>query len=165
MDAIAMPAPPPYGVVTEAEKTGICIIWGDGVYFGSDGAQAFIDAYDPLPIAQSDKLTELAELRWRREISGASFAGVTVPTDDRSKILLAGKRLEAMANPDGQWAWKVGPGQTVTLTAAQIVGLSDAVAAHVQACFDREAVIAGQIAALTDWQAVAAFDIVAAWGG
>jgi hypothetical protein len=119
--------------------------------------ETFVSTYDPLPDTKAAKLAELAEYRWERETGGITVNGLPVYTDDRSKLLLNGARSR------GQGArWKTTAG-FVHLTAEEVEALAQAVAAHVQACFDREAELTEQIEALTDWQAVAAFDITTGW--
>ena len=53
---------------------------------------------------------------------------IPVRTDAQTQIFLAGARIKADADPDYEIAsYKLGPGQYVTLTAATIIAISDAV--------------------------------------
>lgn len=96
-----------------------------------------------------------ADLRWRRETGGITVAGLAVATDDRSKLMLSGARIAAMADPAYATRWKT-PAGWVDLDAATIIALSDAVQAHVAACFALEAQVAEQVEAglLTSPEAV-----------
>jgi hypothetical protein len=137
----------------------------DGVWVSSDdvAVQAIIDGYDELAAAKAQKLAALAELRWKKETGGALVAGLPVATDDRSQLKITGARLAADADPDYTVNWKVGAGAFVALTAAQIIAISDAVRAHVQACFDREDALATEINAAATIADVEAVDITTGW--
>lgn len=78
-----------------------------------------------------------AAKRYDAETGGIVVAGMIVATDDRSKTLLAGARIKADSDVNHTVRFKTGAG-FVTLDAAQIVTVSDAVLEHVQACFDAE---------------------------
>lgn len=87
--------------------------------------------------------------------SGLFFAGVPVGTDDQSQARVMGAAMSAMLDPGYSVAWKTAGGAFVTLTAPQVIALAQAMRAHVQACFDREAALlaelsAGQIYAVDD---------------
>jgi hypothetical protein len=78
-----------------------------------------------------------ADIRWRKEVGGIVVGGVPVATDDRSKLLIAGARIKADANPEFTTKWKSDSG-FVLIDAATIIAISDAVLAHVDSCFDTE---------------------------
>lgn len=82
----------------------------------------------------------IAARRYEVEIGGIEVAGMHVDTDDRSKLLINGAALEAFLNPQYVMQWKT-PGGFVDLSAEQIIAVARAVRAHVQQCFDREAVL------------------------
>lgn len=114
--------------------------------------------------AKAERLELLADKRWSVETAGCLVGGMAAATDDRSKIMIEGARTAASANPSYAISnFKVAPGSFITLTAPQILAVSDAVRAHVQACFDNEAVISSQIAAAATNAAVDAVDITAGW--
>ena len=163
MATVTIPNPPPFDIINQAALAGHFIHWEDGQYFSDDQAQAWINSYNALPVAIAAKVAELAAYRYAQEISGTNVGGIPVQTDDRSKLLITGKRVQAIESPNGTWNWKTGPGTSATLTAAQVIAVADGVAAFVQGCFDREIAIAAQISAMTDWTAVASIDIAAAW--
>lgn len=101
--------------------------------------------------------------RWQRETAGIVIAGVPVATDDRSKTLILGKRAKARENPDMTFRWKTAGGTWVELTGTQIIAIADAVADHVQACFDREGELHDTIDAAETAEAVLSVDITAGW--
>lgn len=72
------------------------------------------------------------------EIAGVTVGSIRIDTDDRSKLLINGAAVEAMLDPAYVLRWKT-PSGFVDLTAQYVIGVSRAVRAHVQACFDREA--------------------------
>lgn len=84
--------------------------------------------------------------RWQKEVGGIVVNGVPVATDDRSKMMLMGARLAAQADANFTTRWKT-PAGFVTLDAATFIALSDAVLAHVDACFATEAAVLDDIAA------------------
>lgn len=118
----------------------------------------------PLEEIKAEKLAALADFRWQKETGGFLFNGVTIATDDRSQLKITGARVAAEAAEPG-WTvhWKVAPGQFVTLTKADIIAISDAVRAHVQACFDSEAAHAAAINALETAEAVYEYDFTGGW--
>lgn len=85
---------------------------------------------EPLPLKE-----HAAFRRWETEVGGITVSGIPLYTDDRSKTLLMGARLRAQSDPDLIERWTAADGNVYPLTSAQIIGLSDAVAAHVSACF------------------------------
>lgn len=85
-----------------------------------------------------------ADKRWRVETGGINVGGAPIATDDRSKTMIMGARIKADADPDYTVGWKTEAG-FVTLSAAQIVAISDAVLAHVDACFSAEAAVLSDI--------------------
>ena len=93
---------------------------------------------------QSRILSALAAHRYKVETGGITVNGLSVSTDDRSKLMLNGARNAAMVNEEFVTKWKT-PQGFVTLNSAQIIALSDAVAAHVNACFLAEAQVTQNI--------------------
>lgn len=81
--------------------------------------------------------TYASSKRYAKEIGGITVSGVPVATDDRSKLLIAGARIKADANPGFTTKWKTASG-FVPIDAATIITISDAVLAHVNDCFEIE---------------------------
>lgn len=90
---------------------------------------------------------------WRRYLAwaryGAERRGVCgIRTDRESQSMITGAALKAMQDDTYTCKWKTESG-FVDLTAAQILAIADAVRAHVQACFDREAELLAMVEAAT----------------
>lgn len=100
----------------------------------------------PPEIQAIDLAAYAADARWRLETGGITVAGVPVLTDDRSKLMIAGARLAAMADPAWTTPWHGADGGIYPLDAAAIVAISDAVSAHVQATFSTFATVKAAIA-------------------
>ncbi len=112
------------------------------------------------------KLSALANRRWQAETGGIVVGGVSVKTDRESQGVLTGAYVKAADDPSFAIAnWKVAPGTFVTLDAASIIAIGDAVTAHVQECFDREADLDAAIMAVADGDVAAldAIDIETGW--
>ncbi|KAB2655872.1 DUF4376 domain-containing protein [Brucella tritici] len=86
-----------------------------------------------------------AAKRWEKEVGGIEINGLTVATDDRSKTMISGARVAAMANPEFTTAWKGAGGEFVPLDANAVIAISDAVLAHVSYCFATEAQVLAAI--------------------
>lgn len=137
-------------------------------WVSSDDAavQAIIDGYHALSAARAQKLAELAAFRWDRQQGGFTLGATRFATDAEARANLAGAALAALlaaqAEEDYQVTWK-SPDGPVVLTGPVVIAAARAIEAWVRALFTREAALAEQIAALTDWQAVLAFDITEGW--
>lgn len=98
---------------------------------------------EPVPTPE-ELVAYAAQKRWEKEVGGTEVSGLVVHTDDRSKALIMGARIAAEADPDFTTDWKTADGSFVTIDAATIISVSNAVLAHVAACFAIEAqVLAG----------------------
>ena len=104
--------------------------------------------YTP-PSPPVDLAAYTAQKRWEKEIGGIEVNGLTVATDDRSKMMPSGARVAAMADPGFTTAWKGSGGSFVPLDAVAVIAISDAVLAHVSACFVLEAQVKAGIEAGT----------------
>lgn len=110
-----------------------------------DGGGEIADAPPPPPPPTTEQLAAYAaDKRWRVETGGISVGGMAVATDDRSKIMIIGARVKANSDPDFTTEWKTAAG-FVTIDAATIIAISDAVQAHVAACFAAEAAVLAEI--------------------
>ena len=89
--------------------------------------------------------------------SGITVAGVPVATDDLSQSRVGSAALAATIDASTKVKWKGSDGGFVTLDAPTIIAIAQAVRAHVQACFDREAEL------LTSLDADDPYDIDAGW--
>ena len=104
----------------------------------------------------------VAAKRYSVETGGLIFAGQRIMTDDRSQAKILAVRVRAMTDAAYTVNWKTAEG-FVTLNAAQIISMSDAVAAHVQACFDAEMDHASAIDELSSVAEAELYDINSGW--
>ncbi len=100
----------------------------------------------PVLVPTSTKLLAYAaEKRWQVETGGIIINGITVATDDRSKMMVLGTRVKAMFSPDYKESWKTADGNFIELPAASLIAISDAVQEHVSASFAVEAIVSAKI--------------------
>lgn len=101
-----------------------------------------------------------AHKRWQVETGGITLNGVEIATDDRSKIMITGTRVKAVADPAYHEAWKTAAGSFVTLDAPSLIAISDAVLDHVSACFATERLVIADIEAgkITSTDAIDAYE-------
>ncbi|CDP52359.1 hypothetical protein [Devosia sp. DBB001] len=110
------------------------------------------------------KLAELDDYRWQREIGGVQFAGMTISTDSNSQQKIAAVYTMAKLDPNyGVPTWEVTPGVFMPLDNATIIMLGELVRQHIQNTFNVKAQLYPQVQALPTIEAVAAFDVAAAW--
>ncbi|ANA49273.1 hypothetical protein PMW_148 [Pseudomonas phage phiPMW] len=76
--------------------------------------------------------------RYEKEIKGITFNGTKFSTDRQSQSMLTGAAVSAMLDPSYSVKWKTSAG-FVQLSSSEVIAAAQAVRAHVQACFDREA--------------------------
>lgn len=100
-------------------------------------------------LTYGDLVTDLkayaADKRWRKEVGGIVVNGVPIATDDRSKQMIMGARLAAEADPNFTTPWVANDNSVHTLSAAEVIAISNAVLAHVAGCFATYATVAPQI--------------------
>lgn len=112
---------------------------------GADGLWAV--SYEvvpaPLEVALAAAYAAVAAKRFAVEVAGLRFGEMTIPTDrEVTQPRVEGAAAKAKADPDFQVVdWKLGPGVFVTLDNATLIALGEAMTAHVQGCFSREATI------------------------
>jgi riboflavin biosynthesis pyrimidine reductase len=111
----------------------------------------------PLETLKRRKAEEIAAARWRAEIGGAAVNGMTVDTSRESQAMLTGAALAATQDPNYTCQWKTAGG-FATLDADTILAVAQAVRAHVQACFDREAELDARIDAAETAEEVQAIE-------
>lgn len=85
-----------------------------------------------------------AQKRWEKEISGINVGGVLIDTSRESQSMIAGAYLYSQKNPGSPIKFKASSGW-VTLDAATVETIADAVGAHVQACFATESDVSDAI--------------------
>lgn len=96
-----------------------------------------ITAEDKAAQAHEDLLGKIAEVRFEHETAGIDLGGIKVATDRQSQSLVTSTAVSAMRNPNYTARWKAKTG-FVSLDAATVLAVADAVRDHVQACFSRE---------------------------
>jgi hypothetical protein len=103
-------------------------------------------------------LSALATHRYAKQTGGLTVGGVSVKTDSDTLTSLIAARILAKENAQYTVKWKA-EGGFVTLNAATVIAIADAVRGFIQACFDAEAAIAANVANYDSVAAItAAFD-------
>ncbi len=107
---------------------------------------SLIDVLDRAGITHGlDLAAYAAAARYRKEVGGIDVGGIAIATDDRSKQMIMGARIAANADPDFVTAWVAADGSIHGVNAATMIAISDAVLAHIAACFATFAEIKAQI--------------------
>lgn len=133
-------------------------------YDGTEWVLGWTVTDKPIADVKDDLTAAAAAKRYEVEFGGTTFNGSPLPTDAKTQSALTAAYVKAQADPNYTIdSWKSGPGTFSTLDAPTIIALADAIEAHVQACFTREAAIAGEIAAATTLAELAAIDINTGW--
>lgn len=90
----------------------------------------------------------IADRRYQAEVSGVVFGGMRIDSGRDSQGLITGATLASVLDPSYICHWKT-PEGFVELNATMLAAVSQAVRAHVQACFDRERVLVEAVTAGT----------------
>lgn len=136
---------PPEGAVEITEAQHSEFMAHQAARRWQDGA---VVSYEP-PAPPVDLPAYAADARWRREVGGTTVLGIPILTDDRAKLLITGSRVAAMANPAWETIWYAADGSTHPVDSPTMIAISDAVAAHVAACFAAYGTVAAGIEAGT----------------
>lgn len=99
----------------------------------------------PEPEPEMSLVDYTANRRWQKETDGVNFYGVTIATDDRSKMMIMGARMAAENDPNFTTKWKIANETFIDLDAETLIAISDAVLAHVANCFAIEEQVLGLI--------------------
>ena len=102
-----------------------------------------------LDFFKEQKKKEIASDRYDDEISGITVNGFEINTERDSQALITGAALAALQDESYILKWKAENG-FIELNATQVVSIANAVRAHVQNCFNREAECIAQIDACTN---------------
>lgn len=111
---------------------------------------------------KEQKLKDLADLRYQKEVAGIVLNDIQIKTDRESQALITGAYSYSMINPDALIDWKASDNTWVQITAETIKAIAQAVAEHVQACFSNEKVLAEQIIAAEEDE-LEAIDLNVGW--
>lgn len=106
--------------------------WGDEPTIDDE----LVPTFEELKAAKYD---EIAASRYAAETGGCTVNGMTIATDRGSQALLTAAVVMARMDPEFKTRWKCADGRFVSLDAMQLRAIGDAVTAHVEACFAREA--------------------------
>ena len=112
------------------------------------GVLHVITAEDAFNAHVNEMKRRMATERWRVETGGIMVGDTFINTDRDTQSKLTAARIVAKEDRTYTVQWKLQSG-FVTLDAAQVIAMADAVRAHVQAAFDKEAVLVAQIDAAT----------------
>ena len=104
---------------------------------------------DRLEYFKEKKKKEIASDRYDEEISGVNVNGIEIDTERDSQALITGAALAALQDESYILKWKAENG-FIELNATQVVSIANAVRAHVQGCFNREAECIALIDACTN---------------
>lgn len=107
---------------------------------------------------KKEKLSQLATLRYEKEIAGITVNGTIIKTDRESQATLTGAWVAVQQNPAKLIDWKADSGWA-QIDKPTIEALSIAVAEHVQACFSREKAISLEIESLTTISEIQNFEL------
>ncbi|MDG3089242.1 DUF4376 domain-containing protein [Vibrio hannami] len=106
----------------------------------------------------------MAAYRFEREEGGITFNSQPLATDRVTQAKITAAYVKAQADATYTIAsWKFAPGVFAPLNAAAITAAANAIEAHIQACFSREAVLSANIMAAADDGALDAVDITTGW--
>lgn len=98
--------------------------------------------------ARAVLLSSIANLRWQKETAGITVAGLLINTERDSQNLINGAVVSSLLDPAYVCNWKT-PEGFISLHADTLKAVGLAVRAHVQACFDQEAVLVAAVEAGT----------------
>lgn len=114
-----------------------------------DGVVRATRVWEAMPLESAKELAYeiLAQWRWEKETGGITLGETFIYTDRETQAKLTSAYIKAQANSEFTIDnWKFGANQFLTLDAQTIITIGDAIVAHVQACFDEEALYSSQVA-------------------
>ena len=142
---IQMYAPVPYWLEQEAEVAVV-----------AEGATGTIGAavVQTLESAKANKLAQIAQWRYEREVAGVVLDGALISTDRESQAKLSAAYSSLKDGLLSSINWKTQSGSFVVLDAQSIGAVAGAVAQHVQSCFDAEMALVAQVNTAASIEAV-----------
>ena len=94
------------------------------------------ERFNENPQAYKEFLAEVVRRkRWETEQGGFEFSGLTIPSDDRSQMLINGAFNAAKEDASFVTKWQVGPLNFVDLDADAVIALGHALRDHVNSVF------------------------------
>ena len=109
-----------------------------------------------LDLAKANKMAELADDRWKAEVSGVQIYGATITTDRGSQSALNNANLALQSGAVQSVSWKAANETWLDLDATEMAAVVQAVTAHVENCFTTEKQLVSLVKAATTIEAVEA---------
>lgn len=131
----------------------------------------------PTPSLDEAKKSAFETLRlrkWQAKNAGITVQGIAIDTDQTGQETISGAVLNTLLDPDFTARWKTaavnpdGSAVWITLDAATIRAIGQALTAHTEACFAVEAAKQAGLAALDSVEAIEAWletELDAGWPG
>lgn len=163
--------PPDAVEITAGQYAALMQGQSEGQVIGED-EKGFPVLLVPAPLTLAEEVAvlkrALAAYRYEKEVGGLILPnGMKVATDDRSKGLITGARLDTIADPTILTDWKAETGW-IQIDADTVAIIATAVAVHVRGCFSAERVHSDALDVLADDPAtttadIEAYDITTGW--
>lgn len=113
-----------------------------------------------LESVKAAKLAQIADWRYRQEVSGIDVNGMLVLTDRETQAQLTGAYVSLTQGLVQNVNWKVNSTTWITLTLLEIAAMAEAVSNHVQRCFTAEYMLTQQVQAATTIEQVQNISLV-----
>lgn len=123
----------------------------------------YVDDTDTLLSAKSQKLSELADIRWTKTQTFSYDGETDVPADSAMSAVIGTVVGAQSLNPEEPFIWKLKPGVFRSWYVSDVQSYGLAIREHIQSCFDREAVLATIIESATSMAALKAIDLLVGW--
>jgi hypothetical protein len=115
----------------------------------------FTPAAPDMTVLREAAIDNIAAQRWQATQT-FSYDGVVAPADPALGAVVGFVVGAQISPPTGPATWKLATGEFRSWTVADVAAYGIAIRAHIQACFDREASLVGEVAAASTSAAVAA---------
>jgi len=124
---------------------------------------AYTSQATSLAEARAEAEAKLAAIRWERTQT-FTYDGVATPCNDGARAALLGAVVGLqIEGSQGPITWKLAPGEFRVWTLPELIAFGQAMRAHVQTCFDREAALSAQIEAARDSRTAMAVNLLDGW--
>lgn len=101
-----------------------------------DGSESYAKSTFTTPAPVYDLAQELKHIRDDKIYGGITVNSLALQTDETTQSRITGMVVKAERDSNFGVNWSIGGGQSVTLNAAEIIAIGDAVVDHIQKCFD-----------------------------
>lgn len=129
--------------------------WGELQQELQEVPVGFVGVYTPPPeepltleIVKERKIREIADWRYRREVSGISLNGVQIATDRESQAKISSAYMSLAQGLVSSIQWKTADTNWITLDLPMMQAVAQAVLFHVQQSFDLEKLYVDQVKAV-----------------